>query len=114
MRDGYILLHRKGITEQEWLNPLRTLAWIDLCTLAVSEDTETKEGVTLRRGELVANSEALAVRWRQDAETVRSWLLDWELEGRTQARTQADPRVLFLVNYDKYQKVETKRTRSKK
>lgn len=99
MRNGYILLHRKGITEAEWLNPLRTLAWIDLCTLAACEETTTKDG-TLQRGEVFAEAEFLADRWRQSPETVRSWLLDWELEGRTQSR---EGKILLLVNYDKYQ-----------
>src|SRR5688500_8491665 len=106
MRNGYILLHRKGITEDEWKHPLRTLAWIDLCTLAAWDEYTDGEGRALNRGELVASIEFLARRWRQNPGTVHRWLQHWKSQGQTQVRSQGSPQglpqVLFLVNYAKY------------
>lgn len=109
MRNGYILLHRKGITPEEWKHPERTLAWIDLCTLAAYDDYETEDGVSLRRGEVVASESFLAHRWRQNRGTVHRWLTYWEAQQMVQRvvqhRSQQQPQRLFLVNYAKYQGV---------
>ena len=107
MRNGYILLHRQGLTQEEWKHPLRTLAWIDLLTLAAWEDFTNNDGVTLRRGEIIASETFLATRWRQNRGTIHRWLLFWESQQMVQRvvqhRSQQVPQRLFLLNYAKYQ-----------
>lgn len=109
MRNGFILLHRQGLTQEEWKHPLRTLAWIDLLTMAAWEDFTNDEGVFLKRGELIASMSFLEDRWRQNRGTVHRWLTYWEKEGMAQRVTQHPsqqlPQRLFLVNYAKYQDV---------
>jgi hypothetical protein len=109
MRNGYILLHRKGITEDEWKHPLRSLAWIDLLTLVAWDDYTDTAGKLIRRGEVIASETFLAKRWRQNRGTVHRWLEHWEKSGQVQRlvqhQSQQVPQRLFVVNYAKYQGV---------
>lgn len=109
MRNGFILLHRKGITEDEWKYPLRTLAWIDLLTLAAWDDYTTPSGVLVKRGEVIASETFLAERWRQNRGTVHRWLAYWEAQQMVQRSVQQQgkhsPQRIFLLNYAKYQVV---------
>jgi hypothetical protein len=97
MRNGYILLHRQGITPDEWKNPRRTLAWIDLLTLV---DHETSI-VTVSYG-------FLATRWRVSKDTsfqwVKHWITERQLERQPERSSERNAERFFCVNYAKYQK----------
>lgn len=107
MRAGYILLHRKGITEQDWKHAARTLAWIDLCTLAAFRDHVTQDGATIRRGEVVASFSYLAKRWNVAKSTAYAWIsyfvAERQLERRSERCHERNAERFFLVNYAKYQ-----------
>jgi hypothetical protein len=97
MRNGYILLHRQGITPDEWKHPRRTLAWVDLLTLV---DHETSV-VTVSYG-------FLATRWRVSKDTayqwVRYWIAERQIERLPERSTERNAERFFCVNYAKYQK----------
>jgi len=107
MRDGYILLHRQGLTEQEWKHPLRTLAWIDFCTMAAYEDFTARDGVSIKRGEVIASYGFLANRWHVSKATAHEWIKHWiaerQAERRTERCTERSAERFFIVNYAKYQ-----------
>lgn len=108
-RNGFVLIHRQGITQCEWKHPLRTLAWIDLITLAAWENYKTDDGTKLKRGELIASERFLARRWGQNCGTVHRWLLYWENQKQVQRVVQASskqvPQRLFVVNYARFQDI---------
>jgi hypothetical protein len=105
MRDGYILLHRQGITPEEWKTPERTLAWIDLLTLTNFEN-----------GIVTVSYGFLANRWRVGKSTVFKWMAYWMKEDqitkvgeRTSERqgerwSERKGERYFVVNYAKYQR----------
>lgn len=103
MRNGYILLHRQSITPDEWKNPRRTLAWVDLLTLV---DHETSI-VTVSYG-------FLATRWRVSKNTSHLWIQHWITERRiercTERSAERNAERFFVVNYAKYQKTEERST----
>lgn len=107
MRSGYILLHRQGLTPDDWKHPLRTLAWIDLLTMVAWDDFTNDDGVLLKRGEVIASISFLEARWRQNRGTIHRWLTHWEkakmVQRVTQHQSQQVPQRLFVVNYAKYQ-----------
>lgn len=107
MRDGFILLHRKGITPKEWRHPLRTLAWIDFCTMAAYEDFMAEDGVWIRRGEVIASYGYLAKRWRISKGTVHFWIKHWiaerQVERLDERCIERSAERFFIVNYAKYQ-----------
>lgn len=107
MRNGYILLHRKGITKAEWKHPRRTLAWIDFCTMAAYQDYVADDEVKMRRGEVVTSYGFLAKRWRISKGTVHFWMQHWITERRVERLTerceQRKAERFFIVNYAKYQ-----------
>lgn len=109
MRSGYILLHRKGITREEWRHPKRTLAWIDFCTLAAYEDYMAEDGVWIRKGEVIASYGFLAVRWRTSKGTVHFWMKHWmderQVERLSERCIERNAERFFIVNYAKYQEV---------
>jgi len=88
MRNGYILLHREGLTTEEWKHPLRTLAWIDFCTLAAWADYTADDGVLIKKGEVIASYSFLATRWRQNKSNVHTWIKRWIIERRVELRTE--------------------------
>ena len=97
MRAGYILLHRQGITLDEWKTPERTLAWIDLLTLT---DYET--------GIVTVSYGFLSKRWRKSKGTVHFWVQHWiaerQIERLTERSTERNAERFFVLNYAKYQK----------
>jgi hypothetical protein len=109
MRSGYILLHRKGITRDEWRHPKRTLAWIDFCTLAAYENYMAEDGVWIRKGEVIASYGFLANRWRTSKGTVHFWMTHWiderQVERLPERCIERNAERLFIVNYAKYQEV---------
>lgn len=98
MRDGYILLHRQGITPDEWKTPERTLAWIDLLTLTNFEN-----------GIVTVSYGFLATRWRVGKSTVFKWMAHWigerQLERTGERDSERNGERFFVVNYAKYQKL---------
>jgi len=108
MRDGYILLHRKGITQKEWKYPRRTLAWIDFCTIAAYEDFMAEDGVWIRKGEVIASYGFLAKRWRVSKSTAHDWMQYWiaerQVERSSERCIEREAERFFIVNYAKYQK----------
>lgn len=103
MRKGYILLHRQGITQDEWKHPRRTLAWIDVLTLV-----DHKTGVaTMSYG-------FLATRWRVSKATTFEWIKHWiterQLERLPERDTERNAERYFVVNYAKYQKTTERET----
>lgn len=109
MRSGYILLHRKGITRDEWRHPKRTLAWIDFCTLAAYENYMADDGVWIRKGEVIASYGFLANRWRTSKGTVHFWMTHWmderQVERLPERCIERNAERFFIVNYAKYQEV---------
>lgn len=109
MRNGFILLHRKGIDADEWKHPLRTLAWIDLCTMAAWDDYTAEDGVQLKRGEVIASYGFLAQRWKRSKSRVHEWITTWiaerQLERRAERCTERNAERFFLLNYAKYQEI---------
>lgn len=107
MRNGYILLHRKGITREEWRHPKRTLAWIDFCTLAAYENYMADDGVWIRKGEVIASYGFLARRWRTSKGTAHFWIAHWiaerQVERLSERCIERNAERFFLVNYAKYQ-----------
>lgn len=116
MQDSFILLHRQGLTRDEWLNPLRTLAWIDLCCLAAFKDHTDTDGVEIRRGEVIGSYRFFANRWRQPLTSVHRWFAYWvaerALERSMERVVERDAQRFLLVNYAKYQGSKTKAERS--
>lgn len=98
MRDGYILLHRQGITPEEWKTPERTLAWIDLLTLTNFEN-----------GIITVSYGFLATRWRVGKSTVYKWMRHWigerQIERTGERDSERNGERFFIVNYAKYQKL---------
>lgn len=96
MREGFILLHRQSITRGDWKCPERTLAWIDLLTLANYED-----------GVVTASYGFLANRWRVGKSTVFKWMTYWKGERQCERLSERDSERkgerFFIVNYAKYQ-----------
>lgn len=117
MRQGWIVLHRKGITEEEWRNPERTLAWIDLLLLAAWQDFTNQDGIELKRGEFIASVRYLAQRWNKPKTTVERWLDYWIITDKRLEKVGHRcgqscghkpgqvPGHFFIVNYAKYQEV---------
>jgi hypothetical protein len=107
MRNGYILLHRQGLTKDEWKHPLRTLAWIDFLTMAAWEEHVADDGVHLGRGEVIASYGFLATRWHVSKDTAFCWMKHWiaerQVERRTERCTERHAERFFVVNYAKYQ-----------
>lgn len=107
MRDGYILLHRKGLTSAEWKRPMQTLAWIDFCTMAAYEEFVAPDGVTVCRGEVIASYGFLATRWRKSKGRVHDWIQDWISQGKVERLAERcaerNAERFFIVNYAKYQ-----------
>lgn len=97
MRKGYILLHRQGITPEEWKTPERTLAWFDLLTMV---DFET--------GLVTINYTFYERRWRTARSTIHKWVRYWEGERMCERTGEHDSERngerFFIVNYAKYQK----------
>lgn len=106
-RDGYILLHRKGLTRDEWKHPLRTLAWIDFCTMAAYNDFTADDGVRFKRGELACSYGFLATRWRVSKATAYEWIKHWvaeqQVERCSERCSERSAERYFVVNYAKYQ-----------
>lgn len=98
MRTGYILLHRQGLTPEEWKNPERTLAWIDFLTLANYDD-----------GIVTASYGFLAKRWRKSKGTIHFWIKHWiterQIERLTERSTERNAERFFIVRYAEYQKL---------
>jgi len=107
MRSGYILLHRKGITRDEWRHPKRTLAWIDFCTMAAYENFMADDGVWIRKGEVIASYGFLARRWRTSKGTAHFWISHWiderQVERLAERCIERNAERFFIVNYVKYQ-----------
>ncbi len=107
MRNGYILLHRQGLTQDDWKHPLRTLAWIDFLTMAAWEDHQADDGVQLRRGEVIASYGFLATRWHVSKDTAHCWIKHWiaerQVERRAERCTERNAERFFVQNYAKYQ-----------
>lgn len=107
MRNGFILLHRKGLTPDEWKHPMRTLAWIDFCTMAAYEDFTAEDGVKFQRGEVVVSYGFLANRWRVSKDSAYQWMKHWiaerQVERRTERCAERSAERFFIVNYAKYQ-----------
>lgn len=97
MRKGYILLHRQGITPDEWKTPERTLAWFDLLTMV---DFET--------GLVTINYTFYERRWRTARSTIHKWVRYWEGERMCERTGEHDSERngerFFIVNYAKYQR----------
>ncbi len=97
MRNGYILLHRQGITPEEWKTPKRTLAWFDLLTM-----------VDYQTGKVTFNYTFYERRWRTARSTIHKWIRYWEGERMCERTGEHDSERngerLFIVNYAKYQK----------
>jgi hypothetical protein len=97
MRKGYILLHRQGITPDEFKHPERTLAWIDLLTLTNHEN-----------GIVTVSYGFLAKRWLCSKDTAFNWVKRWIAERRIERTGERDSERnaerFFVVNYAKYQK----------
>lgn len=97
MRDGWILLHRQGLTPDDWKNPMRTLAWIDFLTLADYENAI-----------VTASYGFLATRWRCSKGTVHFWIKHWiaerQVERLTERSAERNAERFFIVNYAKYQR----------
>lgn len=98
MRKGYILLHRQGITPEEWKTPERTLAWFDLLTMV---DFET--------GLVTINYTFYERRWRTARSTIHKWVRYWEGERMCERTGEHDSERngerFFIVNYAKYQRL---------
>jgi hypothetical protein len=107
MRPGYILLHRQGLTQDEWKHPIRTLAWIDFCTMAAYDNFTAEDGVVFKRGEVVASYGFLATRWHVSKDTAYQWIKHWiaerQVERRAERCAERSAERFFLVNYAKYQ-----------
>ncbi len=107
MRTGYILLHRQGLTLDEWKHPARTLAWIDFCTMAAWEEFTAHDGVVIKRGEVVASYGFLATRWRKSKGRVHEWMKYWvaerQVERQPERCAERNAERFFIVNYAKYQ-----------
>lgn len=106
MRTGYILLHRQGLTQEEWKHPLRTLAWFDFLTLANYEDAI-----------VTASYGFLATRWRKSKgevhRIIKLWISQGMIEKRERSRERSRERErerngerFFVVNYAEYQRRE--------
>lgn len=96
MREGWFLLHRQMFDARAWDNPLQTLAWIDLISMADH-----------RTGIVTASVRFLADRWRVPKSTVQRWIDLWVM-GQQVGRSMghlAGQQVgqLSIVNYAKYQ-----------
>jgi hypothetical protein len=96
MRKGYILLHRQGITPEEWKTPERTLAWFDLLTM-----------VDFQTGLVTINYTFYERRWRTARSTIHKWVRYWEGERMCERTGEHDSERngerFFIVNYAKYQ-----------
>jgi len=96
MRQGFIFLHRQAITPDEWRNPGRVLAWIDLLTMA-----DYKTGI------VECSFGSLSRRWRVSKHTAHRWIHDFMATGRlkvyAERKTERSPERYFIVNYAKYQ-----------
>lgn len=107
MRNGYILLHRQGLTQEEWKHPLRTLAWFDFLTMAAWEDYIAEDGVEFKRGEVVASIGFLATRWRKSKGEVHRiielWIRERKIERCRERCRERNGERFFVVNYAKYQ-----------
>lgn len=97
MRAGYILLHRQGITPDEWKTPARTLAWFDLLTM-----------VDYKTGNVTINYSFYERRWRKGRSTIFKWVQYWKGERMIEQTGEHDGERngerFFVVNYAKYQR----------
>jgi hypothetical protein len=107
MRNGFILFHRQGLTEDDWKHPLRTLAWIDFLTMAAWDDFTADDGVRIGRGEVIASYGFLSRRWRVSKDTAFCWIKHWiaerQVERRAERCSERSAERFFVVNYAKYQ-----------
>lgn len=96
MREGYFLIHRQLLDRDAWKNPKRTLAWIDMISMA---DHKTHC--------VTASVRWLGDRWGVSKSTVGRWVDEWTQGHRVtrKAGQEAgqDMMTIFIVNYAKYQ-----------
>ncbi|UOF79880.1 hypothetical protein [Caudoviricetes sp.] len=106
-RDGYILLHRKGLSKEEWKHPMRTLAWIDFLTMAAWKEFTAPDGVHVGLGQVIASYGFLATRWGVSKDTAFNWIKHWiaerQVERLPERCTERSAERFFVVNYAKYQ-----------
>lgn len=106
-RDGFILLHRKGLSKEEWKHPIRTLAWIDFLTMAAWQDFTAPDGVYVGLGQVIASYGFLATRWGVSKANAHRWIQHWILEKQVERLpercVEREAERFFVVNYAKYQ-----------
>lgn len=106
-RDGYILLHRKGLSQDEWKHPMRTLAWIDFLTMAAWQEFTAPDGVRVGLGQVIASYGFLATRWGVSKDTAFNWIKHWiaerQVERLPERCAERSAERYFVVNYAKYQ-----------
>lgn len=109
---GYIALYRD--IKDHWIwddKPFnRTLAWIDLLMSANHNGNKILIGnelIDIKRGEFITSQEKLQTRWGWSNTKVREFLLLLENDKMIVKKTDNKKTAIEIVNYDKYQILET-------
>ena len=115
MDKGYISLWRSIQDNEIWFEEpfTRAQAWIDLLLLANHKKTFMRvRGIRLEvgRGQIGRAKETLADRWQWSRSKVMRFLNELEeygmIEQQTSNKNSRLPRIISIVNYEKYQENE--------
>ena len=122
MDKGYISLWRSIQDNEMWFEEpfTRAQAWIDLLLLANHKTTYMRvRGIRLEveRGQIGRSKETLADRWKWSRSKVMRFLDELENDGMIEQQTSIKnsrlPRIISIVNYEKYQQNEQQKDNKK-
>ena len=122
MDKGYISLWRSIQDNEIWLEEkfTRAQAWIDMLLLANHKKTSMRvRGIKVEvdRGQIGRSKETLADRWKWSRSKVMRFLDELENDGMIEQQTSIKnsrlPRIISIVNYEKYQQNEQQKDNKK-
>lgn len=104
----YFKIDRSLLSSELWLSEpfTKAQAWIDLIGRANYSETQHFYGskvVTLKRGQLITSTNALAQRWGWNRKKVVNFLKALETAKMVTAEGSAEGTTLTIENYDKFQ-----------
>jgi len=103
---GWVKIHRK-ITEWEWYNNISTrLIFLDLL-FNVNYESKMWQGIEIKRGQLVTSISKLATNNLLSNQQTRSALNNLQTTNEITIKTTNKYSLVTLVNFDKYQELDT-------
>lgn len=108
--EGWICLHRKILDNPVVCKSNKYFGvWIYLLLNATHKEIEVVfkgKKIKLKRGQLITNRKDIANKLKISESTVQKILVEFEKEHQIEQQTSSKNRLISILNYDYYQKVE--------